>query len=174
MVFEGFPNFRIFENSFLNGSMFTPKWYQQSPQIIQKPCLKTNRFPMSIFHQFWMDSGTLNHPKTRTGMPQVLPGHSWNTSCAPPGPSRLPELDFEWFQLDLGSILEGFGHQNGSQSDSKTYKICLLVSPALSSSSQASASQPPASPVSQRPRRDSRSVNNARGLSPSVVGPCLD
>ena len=99
-------------------------------------------------------------PKRRPGCPQVPPGHSWNTSCAPPGPTRLSELDCWWFQLDLGSILEGSGHQNGSQSASKTYKTCLLASPALSSFSQTSASQPPASPVSQRPRRDSRSVNN--------------
>ena len=99
-------------------------------------------------------------PKRRPGCPQVPPGHSWNTSCAPPGPTKLPELDFRWFQLDLGSILEGFVHQNGSQSVSKTYKICLLASPALSASSQSSASQPPVSPVFHRPRRDSRSVDN--------------
>ena len=127
--------------------------------------------------RFFINFGWMRELKTISkrgpGCPQVPPGHSWNTSCAPPGPTRLPELDFWWFQLDLGSILEGFGHQNGSQSASKTYKICHLASPALSSSSQTSAT--PASPVSQWPRRDSRSVNNYyrySGCKLTTLEPC--
>ena len=64
MVLEGFPNFRVFETGFLNTPILTPKRYQKSLKIIKKTFLKTNRFSMSICHQFWMDSGAQNHPKT--------------------------------------------------------------------------------------------------------------
>ena len=63
MVLEGFPNFRVFENSFLNGPILTPKLYQKALKIMQKAFLKTNCFLMSIFHQFLIDSGPPNHPK---------------------------------------------------------------------------------------------------------------
>ena len=68
------------------------------------------------------------------------------------------------FWLQLASILESFWL------NFKRFRaFCRWFRDVLSSPAQTSAFQPPASPVSQRPRRDSRSVNNARGLSPSVV-----
>ena len=88
-------------------------------------------------------------PKRRPGCPQVPPGHSWNTSCAPPGPTKLPELDFRWFQLDLGSILEGFVHQNGSQSVPKHTKSASWLLPLYPRplSPQPPSLQPPLSPI---------------------------
>ena len=133
-------------------------------KIVKKTFLKTNRFSMSIFHQFLMDSRPQNRPKMRSGMPPSAPRALMERLLHTPGAKKASRTRFVMvsagFWIDLGSILEGFGHQKGSQSTSKTYKICFLASHALSSSSKALASQPQAS---NRPRRDSRSVNNARG-----------
>ena len=71
---------------------------------------------MSIFHEFLMDSRPQNRPKMRPGMP---PGHSWSASCAPLEQQKTSRTRFLMvsarFGIDLGWILEGFGHQNGSQ-----------------------------------------------------------
>ena len=86
MVLEGFSNFRVVENGFQNGPVLSPKGYQKLPKIIQKAFLKTDRFSMSIFHQFCMDSGAQNHPKTRTGLlpstPRTLMEHLLRTPGA--------------------------------------------------------------------------------------------
>ena len=107
-VSEGFPNFRVFENGFLNGPIFTPKWYHKSPKIIQKALLKTNRFSMSTFHQFWMDSGALNHPKTRTGMPPSTPRALVEHLLRTPGANKASRTRFLMvparFGIDFGRI----------------------------------------------------------------------
>ena len=108
MVLEGFSNSWVFENGFLNGPIFTPKWYHKSPKIIEKAFLKTNRFSMSIFHQFWMDSGTQNHPKTRTGMPPSTPRALMERLLHTPGAKKPSRARFLMvparFGIDFGRI----------------------------------------------------------------------
>ena len=108
MVLEGFINFRVFENGFLNGPISIPKWYHKSPKIIQKAFLKTNRFSMSIFHQFWMDSGTQNHPKTRTGLPPSTPRALMEHLLRTPGANKASRTRFLMvparFGIDFGRI----------------------------------------------------------------------
>ena len=108
MVLEGFSNFRVFENGFLNGPILTPKWHRKSPKIIQKAFLKTNRFSMSIFHQFWMDSGAQNHPKTRTGLPPSTPRALMEHLLRTPGANKASRTRFLMvparFGIDFGRI----------------------------------------------------------------------
>ena len=94
MVLEGFPNFRVFENGFLNGPILTPKLYQKSPKIIQKTFLKTDCFFMTIFHQLLMDSGAENHPKTRTGMPPSTPRALMEHLLRTPGANKASRTRF--------------------------------------------------------------------------------
>ena len=70
--------------------------------------------------------------------PQLSPGHSRNTSWTHPEPKSFPKINSGWFRLDFYWILEGFGHQNGSQSASKTCKILKLLSRFAFMSSQGS------------------------------------
>ena len=139
-----------------------PNWIKNHIKSIKK-----RSWERIVFRcRFVINFGWIREPKTipkrGSGCPQVFPGHSWNAPCAPLGPTRLPKLDFWLFQLDLGSILVGFGHQNESPSASKTYKICFLACHTFSSSFKTSASQPQ---VFKWPRRD-REAKTMRGVSP--------
>ena len=141
MVLEGFSKFCVFENDFPNGPILTPKWVQKSPNILKNVFLKANRFSMSIFIDFWWIREPKTIPKWSPGHHQIPPRHSQSASWAYPDPKKQHKLDFYRFGVHLGSILKGFG----SPTDSKTYKICFLAFHNSSSSSQTSASQPPAS-----------------------------
>ena len=108
MVLEGFSNFRVFENGFLNGLILTPKWYHKLPKTVQKAFLKTNCFSMSIFHQFWMDSGAQNHPKTRIGMPPSTPRALMERLLRTPEAKKASQTRFLMvparFGIDFGRI----------------------------------------------------------------------
>ena len=167
MVLERFSNFRVFENGFLNGPILIPKLHQTLPKLIQKAFLKTNRFSMSIFHQFWMDSGAQNHTKTRIGMPPSTPRALMERLLHTPGAKKAFRTRFLMaparFGIDFGRIWD----PKVLPKHTKSASWLLPLHPCP----QTSASQPPASPVSHWPRRDSRSVNNYRKIIENNFGP---
>jgi len=140
MVFEGFSHFCVWENYFPNAPILPPKVAPKSPKNLKKLFLKTHRFFMLIFTDLGWILEPKIIPKWGPGHPQLSPGHSRSASWTPLEPKSLPKQNCLWFRLHLGSILEGFWHQNERQSASKTYKICFLASHTLSSSSKI---QPP-------------------------------
>ena len=70
---------------------------------------------MSTCHRFWWILEPQTIPKWGPGRPQLSPGHSRSAYWTHLEPKSFLELDFWWFGLDLGSILKGFGYQNGLQ-----------------------------------------------------------
>ena len=63
---------------------------------------------MSIFHQFWMDSGAQNHPKTRIGMPPSTPRTLMERLLRTPGANKASRTRFlvvpARFGIDFGRI----------------------------------------------------------------------
>ena len=63
---------------------------------------------MSIFHQFWMDSGAQNHPKTRTGMPPSTRSALMEHLMRTPGANKASRTRFLMvparFGIDFGRI----------------------------------------------------------------------
>ena len=142
---NGFEAFLTFRKSAKKYSKIDQKLAQNHLKTLKKCFSKGIVFWCWIFTDFeWLWESKII-PKSRPGHPQLSPGHSWSASWTRPEPKRLPKLNFWWFRLHFRWILEGFGHQHGPQSYSKTYNSCFWSSHTLPSSSNNSASQPQAS-----------------------------
>ena len=70
--------------------------------------MKTTRFSMSICYQFGMDSGTPNHPKTKTWMPPSTPRALMEHLLRTPGANKASRTRFLMvptrFGIDFGRI----------------------------------------------------------------------